>query len=170
MKILTLLFSLTATWILLTSASSKPLPSTPLDSSATHIATPRTLANLSAPKKMGFFKRLVWNRYVKKFRKYEAQTGDPVKADKLAKSSLILGIISVALLFIPWYTLLLIVPLSIIAMSNGREALIMGTTKGSAARTGKTMGLISLIGLGVWIIIGTIYAIAVTGWALGFGF
>jgi hypothetical protein len=76
------------------------------------------------------------------------QTGENTEeADKIANGSFMLGIIAFVTALIPWYTLVLAIPLGIIAVTMGLRARKMGSTK----PTGKTFGIIALIAVAVWI-------------------
>jgi hypothetical protein len=68
------------------------------------------------------------------------------QADKKAKRALWLGISAVIVLLIPEITILLSVPLGVLAIRNGKRSLDQGTRNKTMAKIGKALGLISIIG------------------------
>jgi hypothetical protein len=113
----------------------------------------------SSVKKMGFRNRLALRIMNKKIRSQAKRTGDDLtEADRLAKTSLTIGIIALVLALIPFFfTWLAAIPLGIIAISKGSKARKMGSTK----TTGKTLGIVALVILGLWIIFAAIYFVFV---------
>jgi hypothetical protein len=82
----------------------------------------------------------------------------------MARASLILGIVAVILVFIPWYTLLFVIPLGILAIVYGKQAIKNGTTKETMAKVGKGLGLGALIGFAVEVLIATIIIVSWASW------
>lgn len=110
----------------------------------------------------GFVDRLLLKYVLKKIRRAENQT----KADRQASTSLSFGIASMGFLllglFIP-YVIFATIPLAIVAMVTGSSALKDGTTEKGKARTGKTLGLASLITFGVFLIVALIVVASFLG-------
>lgn len=109
--------------------------------------------------KLNFFERLILKLALKKYK-----VADPAKADKQANASLIFGIVGASLLvigsFVP-YVGILCLPAAIAAMIIGGSALRGGTQKVGAAKTGKGLGLGTLIAFGVLLLIA---ALIVAAW------
>jgi len=131
--------------------------SSAVDSAA--ITTTHTLSFKTQHKRPGFFQRIAIRMAMKQLTKHH-KIVDQEKADRLANTSLTLGIIALALAVVPFFTLLAAIPLGIIAMTTGRRAIESGTTKMSNAKLGKSLGLAALIVVGVWLIV-SVVAIAV---------
>ncbi len=151
---------------LLVSASVKPVLK---DSTVVSMVAAKKISTFTEPSplkplKIGFLKRILLNRYINKFKTYQLRTADPIKADKMARASLFLGISAVALLFIPWYTLILVIPLGILAIVYGKQAIKNGTTKETMAKIGKGFGIGALIGFGVELIIAAIIIASWSSW------
>lgn len=110
--------------------------------------------------KLNFIERFFLKLALKKFKKAD----DTTKADKQARNSFTVGIVGLSLLivglFVP-YVILASVPAGIVAMVTGSAAIHGGTNEYSKARTGKTLGLISLIGFGLILLIAAILDAAV---------
>jgi hypothetical protein len=68
------------------------------------------------------------------------------QADEKAKRALWLGITAVIILLIPEITIMLSLPLGILAIRYGKRSLDQGTRNKKMAGIGKTLGLISIIG------------------------
>ena len=104
--------------------------------------------------KLNFFQRLALKYYLKK-NKFK----NDVNADKLASTSLTLGISACGAillgLFIP-YLILAAVPLAIAAMATGGSAERNHTQLVGKARTGKALGLGALIAFGLILVIAVI--------------
>lgn len=113
--------------------------------------------------KLGFFKRLLLKMYLRKMQKKHLVPGDHASADSKATTSLLLGIAAIIFLFIPTYTILLVIPLGIMAMVFGGQALREGTSKELAARLGKGFGLGALIALIVFFLIALIW---ISSWGI----
>jgi hypothetical protein len=110
--------------------------------------------------KLGFWNRLTLRIAPKKYRTqlYLAMQ-DTEDADKKAKDSRIIGFIALACAIVP-YTLIVAVPLGIIAIAKGSKARKMGSTK----RTGNSLGIIALCLVGTWLIVGAIYVFSTATW------
>jgi hypothetical protein len=112
----------------------------------------------SSVKKMGFRNRMALRMMSKRIKSQAKRAGDDLtEADRLAKSSLIIGIIAMVLAVIPFITVLAAIPLGIIAISKGSKARKMGSTK----TTGKTLGIVALVIVGLWIIFAAIHFVFV---------
>ncbi len=112
-------------------------------------------ANQVTTYRLNFFQRLMLKLFVKK----EKQV-DESKADKLAVTSLFLGIGAWALFLSALAAPVLAVvsiPLAIGAMITGSSAIRQGTSKAGKAKTGKGLGLGALITIAVLTIIGAIF-------------
>jgi hypothetical protein len=114
--------------------------------------------------KLNFFERLLVRYVQKRFKKPE----DTVKADKHASSALTFGVAAISCLvlglFIP-YILAATIPLGIVAMTQGSSALKGGTSEPGKARTGRALGLGSLIAFGVLLIVAVaVLAAFFAGW------
>lgn len=110
-------------------------------------------------KRIRFFQKIALRIAIRKWNK-QHKIYDATKADKMASASLWLGIAAIVFAIIPWYTILVAIPLGILAMIFGNKAKNAGTTKTSSASIGKSFGLAALIVVGVWIIVGAIISIA----------
>lgn len=108
-------------------------------------------------KKLNFFERIVFKIVAKKVKKAMAKAdGKPIDADKKARQAHTFGWLSLLTFFIfP----LASIPLAILAIVNGSTALEHGTTLSNKARTGRTVGIITL-GLIVALIFLIIFIIA----------
>jgi hypothetical protein len=71
----------------------------------------------------------------------------------MAIASFIFGISAVLFMMIPAYTLFLVIPLGIMAVTYGKKAIKNGTTRWKLAGIGKGMGITSLIGFAIEIIL-----------------
>ena len=104
--------------------------------------------------KLNFFQRLIVKLLIKKKRLAEG-----TKADRLASTSLLLGIGACAFillgLFIP-YIILASIPTGIAAMITGSSAIRKKTSLEGKARTGKGLGLGALIAFGLILILAAI--------------
>jgi hypothetical protein len=102
------------------------------------------ISHLADGKKMrlSFVERIVYKMMAKKIRKTIAKAEDgKIDADKLARQANLLGWLSLgAFLIFPLAT----IPLAIIAIINGTTALENHTTLVQQAKTGRTVGIISL--------------------------
>ena len=100
--------------------------------------------------KLNFFQRLLLKFIIKKNKK-----DGGVRADKLASTSLLLGVAACVLLvlglFVP-YVILTALPVSIAAMITGGSAVRNKTSLIGKATTGKALGLGALIAFGVILI------------------
>ncbi|HEX8333490.1 MAG TPA: hypothetical protein VF622_12750 [Segetibacter sp.] len=114
--------------------------------------------------KLNFAEKLLLKYVLKKYKKVD----DTAKADKQARTSLSFGIAAVSCLllglFIP-YIMLATIPTGIVALATGGSALKSGTTETSKARTGKSLGLASLIAFGALLLLAVILVAAFfSGW------
>jgi hypothetical protein len=161
MKLKLWLIPLFSVYFLFTSAttSKTEIKSAPADSQASTII-PSTSNSVKAHT-LNFFQRLALKIFVRKHKE-----GDVSKADKLASTSLALGIGTfVALLLgavVP-YLILATIPLGIAAMVTGSTAVKGGTSKVGKAKTGKALGLGGLITFAVLAILATI-ALSSSDW------
>ncbi|OQP63842.1 hypothetical protein A3860_23170 [Niastella vici] len=103
------------------------------------------------------FLRVFFRMYLKKLSRRHLLQDNTVNADKNATASLWLGIASIVFLFIPTYTLLLVIPLGILAIVFGKHALSGGTKKELSAKVGKALGLGALITFAVLVIVALIF-------------
>jgi predicted ferric reductase len=122
---------------------------------ASALRTTRSLQTAGSPRttRLGFFKKMVLRMYLRKLRKPHLLQDSTANADKNATASLWLGIASIVFLFIPTYTLFLVIPLGILAIVFGRHAVQEGTKKQLAAKVGKALGLGALIAFTVLVIL-----------------
>lgn len=102
-------------------------------------------------KRMGFFQRMALKMVMKRYSKHYKLV-DSDKADQLASTSMWLGIFALVFAVIPWYTILVAVPLGIVALILGKRAIESGTTKITSAKVGKGLGLAALIVVAVWLV------------------
>ncbi len=160
MKLQTALYSLVIISLLSVSAKTDiEMPAPSSVKSEAPIMYPLA-SNILKPQKLNFFQRLMYNLTFRKYIK-----ADTEKADRQAKNSLIFGIAAVGAfllgLAVP-YVMFLTIPAGIVAMVLGSEALKSDTNESVKARTGKALGLGSLIAFGVILILA---AIVVAAWA-----
>ncbi len=114
--------------------------------------------NILKQHNLNFFQRVL---YKLTFRRYIR--ADTEKADRQAKNSLIFGIAAVGALLVGLvvpYVVFLTIPAGIVAMVLGSEALKSDTNERVKARTGKALGLGSLIAFGVILILAAIVLVA----------
>jgi hypothetical protein len=98
-------------------------------------------------RKMSFFNRLAIKLTPKKLRsRLYPEVNGLTAADKKAKTSLILGIAALGLALIPWYTILVAIPVGITAIVLGSRAKKMGTNK----MTGIGFGIGALAVVAAW--------------------
>ena len=160
MKLKLWLFPLFGIYLLLVSATTIKIEekSVPVETQLSAVM-PATAHSVKVHK-LNFFQKLVFKLFVSKNKQ-----SDTEKADKLASTSLGLGLGAFAILilglFVP-YVILGTVPLGIAAMITGSSALRGGTSQTGKAKTGKAFGLGSLITLGVLLILA---AIVIAAWA-----
>jgi hypothetical protein len=87
-----------------------------------------------------------------RFKKIKRQLSDPdvelTPADKKAKNSMIVGIVALIVAIIPFYTILLAIPLGIAAIVMGSKAKKMGTKK----KTGIGFAIAAIIIVTLWVI------------------
>jgi hypothetical protein len=87
-----------------------------------------------------------------RFKKIKRQLSDPdvelTPADKKAKNSMIVGIVALIVAIIPFYTILLAIPLGIAAIVMGNKAKKMGTKK----KTGIGFAIAAIIIVTLWVI------------------
>ena len=114
--------------------------------------------------KLGFFKKLLLRIYMKKMAKKFHAAGGTADADKKANASLVFGIAAIVFLFIPTYTIFLVIPLGILAMVFGNQALKEGTSKELNAKLGKGFGLGALIAFLVLLLIAVIVITSSPWW------
>ena len=118
------------------------------------LAMPAVHATHVKAHKLNFFQRLALKYYLKK-----NKLKNDINADKLASTSLVLGISAcgaiVLGLFIP-YLILAAIPLGITAMVTGGSAERNHTQLIGKARTGKGLGLGALIAFAVILVIAVI--------------
>ncbi len=93
-------------------------------------------------KKMNFFQKIMYKMVLKKINKTMSRIKEEeVDADKLARQAKTWGLLSLAaILIFP----ILAIPFGIMAITKGSAALENGTSIPAEARSGRTMGIISL--------------------------
>ncbi len=140
--------------VLLTSAvsiqnTSSPVAPAPIEGISNSGAVHSTKAH-----KLNFFQRWALRILMKKYK-----SAHGVNADKLASTSLLLGIFSCGFLllglFVP-YVILLSIPSGIAAMITGGSAVRNKTSQMGKARTGKALGLGALITFALLLLIAAI--------------
>ncbi|MEP7253770.1 MAG: hypothetical protein ABI683_15360 [Ginsengibacter sp.] len=160
MKLITRLLPILGMYIILTSSVCIVKPIVPVANGET-ITAPGKVIKLKKHK-LNFFQRFIVKLYLKKHKLLEDN-----QADKLASTSLWLGIGACAALllglFIP-YIILAAIPLGIAAMITGGAAIRDKTSLVGKARTGKGLGLGALIAFGVLLIAALII---VAAWVSG---
>jgi len=147
--------------VLLTSAvciekTSSPLAPAPIEGISNSGAVHSTKA-----RKLNFFQRWALRILMKKYK-----SAHGVNADKLASTSLLLGIFSCGFLllgFVVPFVFLLSVPAGIAAMITGGSAVRNNTSQMGKAKTGKALGLGALITFALFLIIAAI-VISSAGW------
>jgi len=145
MKIKLWMFPLLGIYLFLVSATSIEKIHRPTDEIQVANVMPVSATTVQT-QKPNIFKRILYKLFVQK------ESADGTKADRLASTSLGLGIAAFgAILFgfaIPFFFIASI-PLGIAAMITGRSALKQGTTRLGAAKTGRALGLGALITIGL---------------------
>ena len=140
--------------VLLTSAVCIEKVSTPL--APAHVAGISNSGSFHSIKKrkLNFFQRWALRILMKKYK-----SANGVNADKLASTSLLLGIISCGSillgLFVP-FVILFSIPTGIFAMITGGSAVRNKTSQIGKAKTGKALGLGALITFALLLIIAAI--------------
>lgn len=161
MKSKVLLFPLSCICFLFVSATC--IESVPANTAGSNLVAVIIPAQTPVKKahKLNFLQKLVLKFYLKKNKLAEG-----AKADKLAKTSLILGIAACGFLllglFIP-YVALAAVPAGIAAMITGGSALNRETSLTGKAKTGKGLGLGALIGFALLVLAAAIILAGVLG-------
>jgi len=113
---------------------------------------------LHKARKFNFFQRLGLRLLMKRYK-----SGKGVNADKLANSSLLLGILACSLILLGLLVpvlLILAIPAGVAAMITGGSAVRNKTSLVGKAKTGKAFGLAALIAFGLLLIL-VILALAV---------
>lgn len=140
--------------VLLTSAVCIEKPSSPLASAQIAGISNSGTIHSTKTRKLNFFQRLALRLLMKKYK-----SANGVNADKLASTSLLLGILSCGTLllglFVP-FVILLSIPTGIAAMITGGSAVRNKTSQMGKAKTGKALGLGALIAFGLLLIIAAI--------------
>ena len=117
------------------------------------ISNPGTIHSTKT-RKLNFFQRWALRILMKKYK-----SGHGVNADKLASTSLLLGIFSCGFLllglFVP-FVILFSIPTGIAAMITGGSAVRNKTSQMGKAKTGKALGLGALITFALLLIIAAI--------------
>ena len=148
MKLITRLLPILGIYVILTSSVCIVKPIAPV-ANAENITTQGKVIKLKNHK-LNFFQRLIVKIYLKKHKLLE-----DIKADKLASTSLWLGVGACAAillgLFIP-YIILAAIPTGIAALITGGAAIRNKTSQVGKARTGKGLGLGALIAFGLLLI------------------
>ena len=159
MKLRLRIFPTLAIYMLLVSATCIEKRDTSIVNRESLTITNHKNSNVLKVRKLNFFQRLIVKIFLKK-----NKLADGTKADKLASTSLLLGVGACAFLllglFIP-YVILLSIPAGIAAMITGGSALRNKTSLVGKARTGKGLGLGALIAFAVVLIVA---AIVFTAW------
>ncbi len=136
--------------------AARALTATRVDTSMLYPAT----APVATVKKLNFFQCLKYSCALKKMK-----SGYLSKADNQAWNAFSFGIIAMSLflvgLFIH-YLLLATIPAAIVAILLGEQALKNNTAVNAEAHMGKTLGLISLVGLAGIVTLGAIVLAAIT--------
>jgi hypothetical protein len=103
--------------------------------------------SVTSVKKISFFKRISYIRSLKKNSRQISTLDDEFsQADTKAQTSLILGIFALVLAIIPFFTIVLAIPLGITALVMGKKAKKMGTKK----MTGIGFAIAALIIVAIW--------------------
>ncbi|CAA9536023.1 MAG: hypothetical protein AVDCRST_MAG96-3916 [uncultured Segetibacter sp.] len=156
-----LLFPAACIYLLLISATSVQINQKHVATEYEYKADLPLASNTIKAQKLNFFQRLMMKVFLKKYK-----TTDEVKADKLANTSLALAVaafgVHVLGLLVP-YLILATIPAGITAMITGGSALRNGTAKIGNAKTGKALGLGSLIAFAVLLIVVSIAVAAFWG-------
>ena len=140
--------------VLLTSAVSIQNTSSPVAPAPIEGISNSGAVHSAKAHKLNFFQRWALRILMKKYK-----SAHGVKADKLASTSLLLGIFSCGFLllglFVP-YVILLSIPSGIAAMITGGSAVRNKTSQMGKARTGKALGLGALITFALLLLIAAI--------------
>ena len=159
MKISFRIFPILAIYMLLVSATCIEKIDTSIVNRENITITNHKNSNALKVHKLNFFQRLIVKIFLKK-----NKLADGTRADKLASTSLLLGVGACAFLllglFIP-YVILISIPAGIAAMITGGSAIRNKTSLVGKARTGKGLGLGALIAFAVVLIVA---AIVFTAW------
>ncbi len=167
MKIKYSLILLLGIYFSLISATSIPVAETKVTEDTTaKVSTSLKLPAEVKTKKMGFFQRLAFKIAMRKLKKHHYKMyDDATKADNMANTSLWLGSLALLFALIPWYTLLLAIPLGVLAIIFAGNAKRSGTKKISNANIGKGLGIAALVVFATWIIAGLIvWAAFLSAW------
>ncbi len=159
MKLSLRIFPILAIYMLLVSATCIEKIDTSIVNRENITITNHKNSNALKVHKLNFFQRLIVKIFLKK-----NKLADGTRADKLASTSLLLGVGACAFLllglFIP-YVILISIPAGIAAMITGGSAIRNKTSLVGKARTGKGLGLGALIAFAVVLIVA---AIVFTAW------
>ena len=140
--------------VLLTSAVCIEKTSSPLASAQIAGISNSGTIHSAKTRKLNFFQRLALRLLMKKYK-----SANGVNADRLASTSLLLGIFSCGLLllglFVP-FVILLSIPAGIFAMITGGSAVRNKTSQMGKAKTGNALGLGALITFALLLIIAAI--------------
>lgn len=140
-------------YLLLISAS-HVIKTTPLNEAPALTTTTVNAPHSRKAHKLNFVQRFILKAYLKRHK-----LEDLNQADRLASSSLVLGISACGVLllglFVP-YIILLTLPAGIAAMITGGAAIRKKTSLEGKARTGKGLGLGALIAFGLLILLAAI--------------
>lgn len=158
MKLILQLSSLFAMYVLLASATYIKKSDTAVVNAETVTIAAATIFNVVKKHRLSFFQRLMIKVITKTRKLFSTE-----KADRLASTSVLLGLGACALLllglFVP-YLLLGTIPAGAAALITGASALRNKTTMTGRAKTGKALGLAALVAFGVIVIL---VAIAIAG-------
>lgn len=113
------------------------------DTTAKAITSFKSRPELKA-KKMGFFQKIAFKIAMHKLKKHGYKI-DTKKADKMANNSLLLGSLALVFALIPWYTIFVAIPLGVLAILFGGNAIESGTSKRTNANIGRGLGIAALI-------------------------
>ena len=154
MKLRLQIFPMLGIYMLLISATHIVKKDTATVTTQNIIITGHHNSNLLKVHKLNFFQRLIVKLYLIK-----NKLANGTKADNLASTSLLLGIVACGFilfgLFIP-YAILATIPTGIAAMITGGSAIRNKTSLVGKARTGKGLGLGALIAFGILLILAAI--------------
>lgn len=154
MKIIYSLFPFLGIYLFLISAIYIERKENPKPGEAQVAAVISMNANIVTPK-LNFFQKLSLKLFIRK-----NEQAETTKADKLALTSLILGIGAFSFFFLGYgfpFLFVGVIPLAIAAFITGRSAVKQGTTRVGIAKTGKGLGIVAIILLALFLIVGVIF-------------
>jgi len=90
--------------------------------------------------------------------------GHADRANKMARASLILGISASLFMLIPEYAIFLVLPMAILAIGYGKQAIKNGTCKMRMAAIGKGLGMAVLIVFAIEVMLALLVIILLHDW------